>query len=56
MTATAQFLDKAAAWRTRQGKEMHLFGIILPELEHPDVEQIIEELLPVRVCRSALNS
>ena len=48
MTATAQFLENAAAaYKTRQGDA--LVGIILPELDHPDLEQIIEELLPVGV-------
>jgi len=49
MTATAQFLERAvAAYKTKQGYT--LVGIILPDLQHPDVKHITEELLPVRAA------
>jgi len=47
MSATAQFLARAAAaYKTKQGHV--LADILLPDLEHPDIAQIIDELLRVR--------
>ena len=47
MSATAQYLSKAAAaFKSKQGYV--LLELLLPDLNDPDVEQITEELLPVR--------
>ena len=47
MTATAQLLTKAAvAFKNKQGHV--LSELLLPNLNDADIEQITEELLPVR--------
>lgn len=46
MSATAEFLSKAAAaFNNKQGDV--LSGLLLPDIDGPEVELITEELLPV---------
>lgn len=55
MSATAEFLSSAvAAFKSKQGQV--LAELILPNLSDPVVEQLTEELLPVRHTMNATKN